>query len=259
LPADMFTHSRDGRQPAPEGLFAPTRQMLADGEYPDGGADALVRHHGTTTARSRLRSGVERVTHHDVASCQLQARTLEVAPEELKITPPRTGDRPRAGGRWDRAVAHGGVRLPAGCSGSVGGGTERGVRVAVGSPGRVAGSSRYPPGRVIGPRAHYPADRVTGTACYPCGRVTCGIGVTLQTRQPGNRVGWCYPVRAVPTPTPPRRWFTAASGAAHHTITAPRDPHATPSSPNAQSATEVTLPGPMGPTTVRDPDGPTPR
>jgi len=98
----------------------------------------------------------------------------------------------------------GGVRLPAGCSGSVGGGTERGVRVAagrpVGTPGRVAVSSRYPPGRVIGPSAHYPADRVTGTACYPCGRVTGGIGVTLRTRQPGNHVGWCYPARAAPHP-----------------------------------------------------------
>jgi len=32
MPADMFTHSRDGRQPAPEGPFARTRPILVDGE-----------------------------------------------------------------------------------------------------------------------------------------------------------------------------------------------------------------------------------
>jgi len=85
--------------------------------------------------------------------------------------------------------AWGGVWLPAGWSGNVGGGTERGVRVAAmqrGSAGRVAVSGRYPPGRVIRCRSRYPADRVTGTACYPCGRVTSGIRVTLQARRPGN-------------------------------------------------------------------------
>jgi len=85
----------------------------------------------------------------------------------------------------------GGVWLPAGWSGNVGGGTERGVRARVaalqrGSAGRVAVSGRYPPGRVIRCRSRYPADRVTGTACYPCGRVTSGIRVTLQARRPGN-------------------------------------------------------------------------
>ena len=92
MPADMFTHSRDGRQPAPEGLFAPTRPMLAAGEDRDGGADVLVRRHSTMTTRSRLQSGVDRVTHHDVASRQHQARSQEVGPEELMITTLRTGD-----------------------------------------------------------------------------------------------------------------------------------------------------------------------
>jgi len=154
------------------------------------------------------------------------------------------------------------VWLPAGWSGNVGGGTERGVRVAAlqrGSAGRVAVSGRYPPGRVIRCRSRYPADRVTGTACYPCGRVTSGIRVTLQARRPGNpSAAVTLPARS-PPPRPPRRCVTAASGAADQTSTAPCDPHATPSSPNAQSGTQVTLPWPMGPTTVRDPDGPTQR
>jgi hypothetical protein len=38
MPADMFTHSRDGRQPAPEGPFARTRPILVDGDDRDGGA-----------------------------------------------------------------------------------------------------------------------------------------------------------------------------------------------------------------------------
>jgi hypothetical protein len=159
----------------------------------DGRVCLLTCSHTAVTDDNPRRKGS---SHLDVASCQLQARSLEVAPAELKITTPRTGDRPKGGGRCDRAVVHGG--------GAVASGTERGVRVAagrlVGTPGRVAVSSRYPPGRVIGRRPHYPADRVTGTACYPCSRVTSGIGVTLQTPQPGNHVGWCYPARAAPTP-----------------------------------------------------------
>jgi hypothetical protein len=68
MPADMLTHSRDGRQPAPEGPFARTRPILVDGDDHDGGADVLVRRHNPTTTRPRRRGGDDRVTHHHVAS-----------------------------------------------------------------------------------------------------------------------------------------------------------------------------------------------
>ena len=182
----MFTHSRDGRQPAPEGLFAPPRQMLADGEDPDGGADALVWHRGTTTARSRLRSGVERVTHHDVASCQLQARTLEVAPEELKITTPRTGDRPRAGGRWDRAVVHGGGAAASGvqwqCWRRDGEGREGGSWPS-------GWHSR--PGCRVQSLPSRPGNRTQ--RALPCRQ---GNGDRMLPVRPGNRWHRCYPADA---------------------------------------------------------------
>jgi hypothetical protein len=57
MPAEMFTHSRDGRQPAPEGTFARTHPILVDGDDRDGGADVLVRRHNPTTTRPRRRGG----------------------------------------------------------------------------------------------------------------------------------------------------------------------------------------------------------
>jgi len=66
MPADMFTHSGDGRQPAPEGPFARTRPILVDGDDRDGGADVLVRRHNPTTTRPRRRGGDDRVTHPKV-------------------------------------------------------------------------------------------------------------------------------------------------------------------------------------------------